>query len=348
MNVRALIFLCLWAPVAWAQGYAGLGTAAEEYAQVTEGRSLEFPADHGPHWGYRIEWWYLTANMTDAAGNPLGLQWTLFRQARAPGATGPEPGWASRQIWMGHAALTTSETHVLSETFARGGTGQAGVETDPFHAFIDDWSMQSEDASIDRLHLTASGDRFSYDVELVAEGPLVLQGEAGFSVKSEQGQASYYYSQPYYRLSGAVTLDGETRTVTGTAWLDREWSSQPLASDQTGWDWFSLTLADGTKLMAFRLNGANTYTSGSWTPPGGPTRPLPNGAMRFTPLAESTVEGRQIPTRWRLEWPKEDLDVTVDALNPNAYMTTVFPYWEGPVTVAGSHEGVGYLEMTGY
>jgi len=24
------------------------------------------------------------------------------------------------------------------------------------------------------------------------------------------------------------------------------------------------------------------------------------------------------------------------------------PYWEGPVTVAGSHSGVGYLEMTGY
>jgi predicted secreted hydrolase len=25
-----------------------------------------------------------------------------------------------------------------------------------------------------------------------------------------------------------------------------------------------------------------------------------------------------------------------------------FPYWEGPITFAGSHTGVGYLEMTGY
>ncbi len=29
-------------------------------------------------------------------------------------------------------------------------------------------------------------------------------------------------------------------------------------------------------------------------------------------------------------------------------MDTLVPYWEGPVTVTGSHEGTGYLEMTGY
>jgi predicted secreted hydrolase len=24
------------------------------------------------------------------------------------------------------------------------------------------------------------------------------------------------------------------------------------------------------------------------------------------------------------------------------------PYWEGPVTISGSHTGTGFLEMTGY
>ncbi|MDP5360052.1 MAG: lipocalin family protein, partial [Paracoccaceae bacterium] len=42
------------------------------------------------------------------------------------------------------------------------------------------------------------------------------------------------------------------------------------------------------------------------------------------------------------------LDVTVAAINDNAWMTTSVPYWEGPVTVTGSHAGIGYLEMTGY
>jgi predicted secreted hydrolase len=29
-------------------------------------------------------------------------------------------------------------------------------------------------------------------------------------------------------------------------------------------------------------------------------------------------------------------------------MGTRFPYWEGPIRFSGSHNGVGYLEMTGY
>jgi Predicted secreted hydrolase len=31
-----------------------------------------------------------------------------------------------------------------------------------------------------------------------------------------------------------------------------------------------------------------------------------------------------------------------------SWLATVFPYWEGPVRVQGSHQGVGYLELTGY
>ncbi|MGJ8556729.1 MAG: lipocalin family protein, partial [Sulfitobacter geojensis] len=38
----------------------------------------------------------------------------------------------------------------------------------------------------------------------------------------------------------------------------------------------------------------------------------------------------------------------VSALNRNAWMDLSIPYWEGPVTVQGSHNGAGYLEMTGY
>jgi predicted secreted hydrolase len=42
------------------------------------------------------------------------------------------------------------------------------------------------------------------------------------------------------------------------------------------------------------------------------------------------------------------VDVTVQALNPEAWMAISVPYWEGPVRIFGSHAGVGYLEMTGY
>src|SRR5882724_7156969 len=124
----------------FAQGFAGLGETAEGFAAVTPARQFVFPADHGPHPEFRIEWWYVTANLTDANGAAYGAQWTLFRQAIAAGV--PQEGWANQHIWMGHAAVTTASTHRYAEAFARGGVGQAGVEANPHRAWIDAWDMR--------------------------------------------------------------------------------------------------------------------------------------------------------------------------------------------------------------
>src|SRR3954451_19328181 len=103
-----------------AQGFAGLGESGSGFAPVVPGKTFVFPEDHGPHPEFRIEWWYVTANLVDATGTAYGAQWTLFRQATKPGAQQGE-GWANQQIWMGHAAVTRPDTHRTSETFARGG-----------------------------------------------------------------------------------------------------------------------------------------------------------------------------------------------------------------------------------
>ena len=343
MNVKTLTLLLFLPVQAMAQGFAGLGTTADGFANPVPGRALAFPADHGAHPAYRIEWWYLTANMTGPDGTPYGLQWTLFRSALAPR---DGEGWDSPQLWMGHAAVTTPQAHHVAERLARGGIGQAGVEDAPFQAWIDDWAMQGPD--FDTLRLTASGPDFAYDVDLAATGPLVLHGQDGYSVKSAAGQASYYYSQPFYDLTGTLTLPEGDVPVTGRAWLDREWSSQPLAEDQTGWDWFSLSFDSGDKLMGFVLRGASDFTAGTWITADGSATALPDGAFAATPLARHDVFGRSVPTEWHVRLPEHGLDATVTAINPDAWMTTSVPYWEGPVTVIGSHSGSGYLEMTGY
>lgn len=343
MNVKALALLLLLPLAALAQGFAGLGAEAENFAQPVPGTPLEFPADHGPHPDYRIEWWYLTANMTGPDGTPYGLQWTLFRSALAPR---DGEGWDTPQLWMGHAAITTPDAHHVAERLARGGIGQAGVQADPFSAWIDDWVMEGPE--FDTLHLTASGTDFAYDVHLSASGPLVRHGQDGYSVKSSAGQASYYYSQPFFRLSGTLSLPSGEVPVTGTAWLDREWSSQPLAEDQEGWDWFSLSFDSGDKLMGFVLRGTTNYTSATWIAADGQATALPEGLFSATPLSQHSVAGRQVPTTWQVSLPSQAVEVTVTALNPDAWMQTSVPYWEGPVTINGSHTGVGYLEMTGY
>ncbi|HSF63048.1 MAG TPA: lipocalin-like domain-containing protein [Paracoccaceae bacterium] len=343
MNARVLL-LALWLPVqAMAQGFAGLGTEAEDFAQPDPARVLEFPADHGAHPEYRIEWWYLTANLTGPDGTPYGLQWTLFRSALAPR---DGQGWDAPQLWMGHAAVTTPDAHHVAERLARGGIGQAGVTAAPFAAWIDDWAMQGPD--MDSLRLTASGPDFAYDMRLTAQGPLILHGQDGYSVKSAAGQASHYYSQPFFGIEGTLTLPGGNVPVTGNAWLDREWSSQPLAADQTGWDWFSLSFDTGDKLMGFVLRGATDYTAATWITAEGVATAFPDGAFAATPLARHAVAGRNVPVEWQVRLPDRGVDVTVRALNPDAWMATSIPYWEGPVTITGSHGGLGYLEMTGY
>lgn len=342
MNVRVFLVLWLWATSAVAQGFAGLGTQAEGFAIPDPAYRIEFPQDHGPHPDYRIEWWYLTATLEGEDGQDYGVQWTLFRTAMQPGEA---EGWDSPQIWMGHAAVTSSDEHLFAERLARGGIGQAGVISEPFQAFIDDWRMEG----IDRMRVTARGAEFAYDLELVANGPLVLQGEGGYSVKSPDGQASHYYSQPFYRVSGVLDLPGGSVNVSGQGWLDREWSSQPLSEDQHGWDWFSLQFEDGARLMGFGLRDLETvFTSATWIDPDGTTTAFTDGALRLTPLNRALVAGRNIPVEWRVELPARGVDVEVQALNPGAWMGVSFPYWEGPIRVRGSHQGRGYLEMTGY
>ncbi|AWM29350.1 AttH component of AttEFGH ABC transport system (plasmid) [Sinorhizobium fredii CCBAU 25509] len=224
---------------------------------------------------------------------------------------------------------------------------------EPFSAWIDDWQMKGGAApgadQLAELTLHATAKDFGYELRLSATGPLVPHGNNGYSVKSAQGQASYYYSQPFYAATGSLALPTGNVDVTGKAWLDREWSTQPLAEDQTGWDWFSLHLDSGEKLMGFRLRDKGEgFTSATWITADGRPEPLPAGALQIVPVRTAKVAGRQIPVSWNLRIPSHGFDVTTEPLNDQAWMATSIPYWEGPISFGGTVGGRGYLEMTGY
>ena len=345
MNVKVLIFLVCLPCNLIAQSFSGLGSTAEGFTNPIPNTGFDFPLDHGPHDDYRVEWWYLTANLKGEDETPYGIQWTLFRTARSPNE---KNGWFSNQIWFAHAAITTPNEHFTTERFARGGIGQAGVNADPFEAWIDEWKLGGE--SFDELSLNAAGPNFSYNMSLEAEGPLVFHGDKGYSVKSSEGQASYYYSQPFFKIKGTLTLPEEDINVEGDAWLDREWSSQPLSENQLGWDWFSLSFDNGSKLMGFQLRQTDglKFSSSSWIEADGSTTSYRDNEFTAETVSISSIYDKKIPTEWRIKLKDRDLNVTVKALNPNSWMDLSIPYWEGPAYVYGSHTGRGYLEMTGY
>ena len=344
---------------AQADPYGVLRSEGEGFAQVVPGRRFDFPADHLPHPEYRIEWWYITANLEDAKGRRWGAQWTLFRSALGPSAD--TEGWDSDQIWMGHAAITTPDGHRYEQRYARGGVGQADVRvTDSmFSAWLDDWSLTSEGADMFPSRLNFSVGDARIELQLTAGKPYVLQGNGGYSQKSEQGQASYYYSQPNIAIDGRITIEGVATAVTGIGWLDREWSSQPLADNQQGWDWFSLHLADGHALMLYRLrhDDGKHWLSGSWVSPDGSSRTLGADEIDLvateyrsvhTPTADDANATRELPLTWQIRLPALDRQWTVRALIDDQWLGGRFPYWEGVVLIDEGASGVGYMELMGY
>jgi predicted secreted hydrolase len=192
------------------------------------------------------------------------------------------------------------------------------------------------------------------DLRLEATGPLVLQGDAGFSQKHPGGGGSHYYSQPFLEARGTLEVDGQRVAVSGQAWLDREWSSQFLQPDQAGWDWFALHLDSGEKLMLFRLRGRagdEDYHHGVLISPGGRSRALDPTRIGLQPLAKTVVAGRALPLNWRVDLPEIGRSLVVEALHPEQWLDVDFPYWEGVVLVRGDgavNSGRGYLELTGY
>jgi predicted secreted hydrolase len=349
---------------------------------------MSFPQDHGTHDQFDIEWWYLTANLQDEAGDPFGLQWTLFRfknpspssyQAEVNNSSSSlnnspvtlnestvslDKKWHNNQIYMAHASIHSLDTHWFSEKFARGGVGNAGLTTLPLSLFIDDWQWLNSDgdAGLFPSTLTFSAtDTSKPNVEaratftLKQTGPLVQHGENGFSVKSNSGHASHYYSAPFISIEGELTQAIDTVTTApiklkGQAWFDQEWTSQLLDTGTQGWDWLSLHLDDGNKIMAFRmrLKNQDDYVTGSYITSTGEQITLQPGDLTLQPVSVKKVDGRQLPLIWKLMIPSKKIDLTISTLKDKQWNNAAIPYYEGMVKIEGSHGGAGFLELTGY
>lgn len=357
-----------------------------QYTKVEPGYQFTFPADHLGHDDFRQEWWYLTANMQTQSGEQLGLQWTQFRIA----LTSEEPSgvvsaianaevseksshaqanesaplqqqtdhskWATSQMYMSHAALTSIDTHQAAEKWSRGHPQFADVTANPFTVKLDNWQWMSESSAMFPATLKVATDTFSYQLSLTSSAPMQLQGESGYSIKSaDSAVASYYYSQPFIDLTGTITRNGKQETVTGKAWLDREWSSQFLTKAQQGWDWFSIRLDDDSALMVFQLRGADKNTPAFFSArrmfADGSGRNITNqrtNDIAMRPISWQQTDSGKYPVSWQLSIESEQIDLTVTALNPDSNMSLSIPYWEGPIQVSGSHKGNGYMELTGY
>ena len=326
------------------------------FARAREPAVLRFPADHGPHEDYALEWWYLSGNVYTPDGRRFGYQFTLFRIGLRPGAPAGDSRWRSNQIYMAHGAITdvAGGRHYSAQRLARAALDLAGAASRPLALWLESWSLRGGGAPFP-LALSADAEDFGIELELAAgEKPPVLQGEQGLSRKSATpGNASYYYSLTRLPTAGTLRVGATRYRVSGESWLDHEWSSSALDDDQAGWDWFALQLDDGRELMFYRLRyrdgGMHPYSRGSLVLRDGSSRDLTPALVTLTPERYwKARDGARYPVAWRLAVPEEGLDLRVRAVLDEQLLENAVRYWEGAVDVTGSHTGKGYLELSGY
>lgn len=355
---RALLLLLALA------GLSAHAAAPAPYDPVLPGQTLAFPRDFGAHPGHRIEWWYITGWLRDAAGVERGFQLTFFRVRTRIGEDNPSR-FAPTQLILAHAAIADPRSGRLrhAERAARAYPGLAGAAQGRTALQLGDWVLDGGDAPLAPYRSRIEAEDFGFELEFVPDRPPLAHGRDGFSQKAPAAaNASYYYSRPQLAVRGTLRLDGESLAVDGHAWLDHEWSSELLPEGARGWDWIGINLHDGGALMAFQMRDGDgrAMWAGGTVAAGGARRILEAADVRFVPGRRwrSPRTGASYPVEWEVQLAdgrRLRLRPLMDDQELDSRRSTGAVYWEGAVRVfeidaqGGEGEiGQGYLEMTGY
>lgn len=350
---------------------------SDGFRQAQGQREFVFPKDHGHHHGYRTEWWYVTGNLQAENGRRFGYQLTFFRVLLRPPAQSQKvaatatSAWSTAAVWLAQAAVSDidQQRFYTSEQLSRELPGAAQAADDRLQVRVNSWTLaapQTDPYAVADMELFMDSDDFSLQLSLHADKPVVLQGDNGLSRKSadDSDNASWYYSMTRLHSSGELRItqpqsSDEVLTVSGSSWLDREWSTSALNTRQAGWDWFALQLDNGHELMFYRLRLQNgdidQASAGILVDASGQVTPLLNSDISAQPLSSwyDRQNNKRYPIAWRLQSAVHGIDLQLRAMLPNQAWGGRFQYWEGAVSVRGEWQegavtGRGYVELTGY
>jgi predicted secreted hydrolase len=366
-------------------------TLTRPFARAETPREWSFPRDHAPHPEFQTEWWYITGNLesvpptdrpmsalnphsadqpTFAPTQPFGYQFTIFRRGLIPefsdDPTTRSSAWATRQVYLVHLGLSdiaNQSFHHAAGT-RRPVLGMAGAAPDHLNVHVDGNRLQAQPDGSWRVQ--GRGKDFAYDLNLRPTREPLFHGPGGRDPKgAEPGQASYYYSMTRLETTGEIRADSSATSipVRGLSWMDHEFMTSTLAPNQTGWDWFSAHLSNGSDLMLYQLRlkdgGIEPMSGGTLRLADGTTTEILSTDMELRPTSHWTSphNGARYPAQWTIRVPKHQLELTVTPRAADQEMAddgvVGFSYYEGSVTYKGTHRGqpingLGYMELTGY
>ncbi len=361
--------------------HSELGGDAAGYQRACTAVDFNFPEDHGAHRDFRNEWWYITGNLQSSTNTRYGFHATFFRIANKPldasellvtGKT-VTSSWAADEFYMAHFAITQEgrEQALVHEKFSRAAAGLAGAEVNKLvdgstlseqkpvvKVWLDDWQLLAHEKDgnlVWQIQIKQGSE--ALNLTLVAKKPVVLQGDKGYSQKSQDPcNSSYYYSISRLQAKGTIVIDEQSVDVSGSAWLDREWSSSALADNQVGWDWFALQMDDGRDIMFYQLRQkggkADPYSYAVEIDRNGNKTIFSADQFKLTiDRWWQSATGARYPISGTLYRNDTHETIKFRPLIDNQELDLTVRYWEGAITLSDENDlsiGRGYLELTGY
>src|SRR5271167_2435254 len=225
---------------------------AAQYRTAVPGYRFEFPRDYFDHPDFQTEWWYYTGNLKSSSGHRYGFELTFFRQALSRDPAQAET-WDVKDLYLTHLALSDLDGQHFyhTERINRAGPGIAGVSASSGRVWNGNWQIQWQGSE---QKLDAIERQFQLSLTLHPQKPPVIHGENGVSQKAEgPGKASHYISFTRLNTSGEMEVNKQVYPVAGLTWMDHEFFTHSLESNQVGWDWLGIELADDSEIMLYQI-----------------------------------------------------------------------------------------------
>lgn len=335
--------------------------------------AYQLPEDHRLHQGAKyqndndMEWLYFTGKLSDSKGNNYGYEVNIF------------------QVWMDEIQdfayktdiaitdVSNDRFHVSSLfSFASGTLRFDPEKKENLWEYMDEGitirHWESSDIWELKTNNGKSGDAY-FGIDLILQNSIqdyypetpngvIKMGRCeGGNIENMLG-LSYYYTHPDLKTEGTFEIAERLISVSGDTWFDHQWGN--FNKCPANWDWFSLRLDSGDKLMLFQFNERDNpedpveslLALAYFPADGDPAYRSGKDAFKAIPLRKyrSKVNGKVFRVDWKLETPYGNYFIR-PYIDEQVVPDGNDSYYEGLVKVYRDTEdgpiiGSGYLETT--
>jgi hypothetical protein len=281
---------------------------------MTKRSFVEEWAPHARQSAKSFEWWYMTATVHDAQGNPYFLYIGVpdhvgdVMQTRLMGATLPHetrtvPIAATLSDYNADIIRTPGALAVLP--------GLQMFDFERNRLTLDDGRGTRLDWDYvgDRMSIHFTCPQFDYDFTLTnALDGLWHQdslGHEGLIQEGAEGDLSFYYSLPNCDLSGSISIKDaagrieRTFNVYGRSWVDRQWGDFTAGF----WEWSSFRFENGATLHLY--NFFNGRQEGLYRAADGTVHNFDSVVVKQNGYAKSPISDTWVSWGWSYEFPIE-------------------------------------------